>query len=178
MKFNEDIKLLIISFCLKTYGSWKHIMDFDDYLQDCYLEVLERLKYYDSSKSHIGNYIYMVLFQKWWRFRRSETYKQMLFEKEMYTRKIEAESIASDGFKLEDFIEDDDISVKDCINVMEKLDQFEKIIPMLKKLTIQHYIKGIPQTELAKINNTTKQSINAKIQRNINNIKKYIDRHT
>lgn len=175
MKFDENVRALTISFCLKTYDSWKHIMDFDDYLHECYLEVLDRLKYYDGSKSHIGNYIYMILYQKWWRFRRSEKYKQLLFEKEMINRLIGIEDMTGEDYSLEDFIEDDDISIRECINIMEKLDQFEKIIPMLKKLTIQHYIQGISQSNLARANNTSKQSINAKIQRNINNIKKYID---
>jgi DNA-directed RNA polymerase specialized sigma24 family protein len=175
MKFNEDVRKLIMVFCNKTYHHWKHLMDFDDYLQDSYLYILERINRYDCEKSKLGNYIWRILIRKWYGYKMSAEYKQLIFEKDMLNRKLGVDDKTSDDYDLEDCIEDDDISITEYINIMEKLDRFEKVIPMLKELTIQHYLFNIPQSKLAEKTNSSRQSVNAKIQRNLNNIKKYID---
>lgn len=176
MKFNEEMRRITISFCMRTYQHWKHVMDFDDYLHESYIIVMESLKYYNSDKSTIANFIYMRLYKKWFEYRNSMKYKQLLFEKDMLTRKLNIDNITTEDYILEDCIEDDDISIVELMNIMEKIDQFEKILPMLKNLTIKHYLLGIPQSELGELTNSSRQSINAKIQRNINNIRKYIDK--
>lgn len=175
MKFNEDMRRIVVSFCMKTYQHWKHVMDFDDYLHDSYIIIMENLKYYKDNKSHIANFIYMKLYQKWFEFRKSMKYKQLLFEKDMLTRKMDIDNMTDDDYILEDCVEDDDVSIVELMNIMEKIDQFEKILPMLKNLAIQYYVFGIPQSKLGELTNSSKQSVNAKIQRNINKIRKYID---
>lgn len=160
---------------MKTYQHWQHIMDFEDYLHDSYIMIMESLKYYNEDKSHIANFIYMRLYKQWFEYRKSMKYKQQLFEKDMLTRKLNVDNMTSDDYILEDSIEDDDMSVVELMNIMEKIDKVEKALPMLKNLTIQYYLFGIPQKKLAKLTGSSKQSINAKIQRNISNIRKYID---
>lgn len=175
MTFNEDVRKLIMVFCNKTYHHWEHLMDFDDYLQDSYLYILERINRYDCEKSKLGNYIWRILIRKWYWYKMSSEYKQLMFEKDMLNRKLGIDNKTSDDYDLEDVIEDDDVSITEYINIMEKLDRFEKVIPMLKDLTIQHYLFNVPQSKLAETTNSSKQSVNAKIQRNLKNIKKYID---
>jgi DNA-directed RNA polymerase specialized sigma24 family protein len=150
-------------------------MDFEDYLHDSYIMIMESLKYYKEDKSHIVNFIYMRLHKQWFEYRKSMKYKQQLFENDMLTRKLNIDNATSDEYILEDSIEDDDTSVVELINIMEKLDKLEKVLPMLKNLTMQYYLFGVPQNKLAELTGSSKQSVNAKIQRNINNIRKYID---
>ena len=171
---DRDLYRLVHGFCRKNYSHWEYLYDYDDYVQDSFVKILSVIDRFDSNKSSLSNFVYDILLNYWCWFRKFHKYHQDRFERNLMSIEYD-EEVDNANFNLDDRVINDQKLVVEEMEEIEEQDWLTAITPYLNKYSYDYYIKGRTMTDIAKEHNTTKQNISAKIQRNINKIKKLVD---
>lgn len=173
----KELWKIVHGYCRDNYKYWEYLYDFDDYLQDSFVKILSILDRFDKTRGSLSGFIYKMLHRHWCYYRTFHKYHQDRFERTFMSIDYDEDNDNAD-YNLDERVINEQKLVVEEMEEIEEQDWLTAITPYLNKYSYDYYIKGRTMTDIAKDENTTKQNISAKIQRNINKIKKLIDNGT
>lgn len=174
---DRDLYKLVHGFCRKNYKYWEYLYEYDDYVQDSFVKILSVMDRFDGTKSSLSNFVYDILLNYWCWFKKFHKYHQDRFERTFMSIEYDDDTDNAD-YNLDERVINDQKLIVEEMEEIEEQDWLTEITPYLNKYSYDYYIKGRAISDIAKDENTTKQNISAKIQRNIKKIKKLVDNGT
>lgn len=163
---------MLVKYSIKKLGLKTNLYgDYEDLLQTMLLEVYEKLPKYESEKSRLSTFVYVIVKNKYlYDLRKSKTSKRKS-NLECISLDEEIDSLDNRATTLKDIIPDS----RDYIQNLEDKLIIKDCLHLLNKEAKLYLIDELNQKEIAEKVNSSQANVSRRIKKSLNEMRKFVE---